>query len=141
MQWVQSTLSRESQVQSTGVTFGWWTLDSNGAMGTHLIDSLRGAKLRNQVFAFTLTDQAINFAQEVILPFVLQGVDGVRKGKYGSAKWKSVRSPRTKGNENDGTGKIGMSKGDWEIVDGMRNEVALEDYTLFGKFSEARLPC
>ncbi len=105
----------------------------------HLVESLRGARLQNQLFAFTLTNQVVNFAQEVIVPFLVQGVEGVRKGKFGSGRWKSTGGGSGKKkrveweDEKDGNEKVGMSKEDWGVVYQMRDEVDLEEYTLSGE--------
>ena len=141
MSFVQSTLSRRARIPGAETAevkgLRWWAQDSSGAGGIHLIESLKGARLRNQMFAFTLTNQVISLVQEVVVPFLAQGMEGVRKGKFGGGRWKVAGSGSGKKkrveweDEKDGNEKIGMNKKDWEVVYQMREEVGLEEYTLF----------
>ncbi|KAF8323489.1 calcium-activated chloride channel-domain-containing protein [Cantharellus anzutake] len=136
MQFVQSSLTRgvpAQDISTEGLKLvGWWTIDHNG----HQVESLRGVRLRDQVLAFTLTGQAINFVQEVVIPFLSQGFEGIKKGRYGGGRGKYAglggRKKRVEWeDEKDGNEKVGMNKEDWELVYRMRDEVGLEEYTLF----------
>lgn len=99
-------------------------LDQSGTQGEALIQSLKGIRLKNQVFAFTVTNQVINFVLEVIVPWVKEGVENVKaKGKLGKKKrveWEDEASASR------------LSKEDRELLDAARTEAALPDYQLFG---------
>ncbi len=73
MSLIQSALVFQVQNPGSGVMEmkwpRWWTQES-GAKGMHLVKSLTGARLENQLFAFMLMNQVINFVQEVIVPFL-----------------------------------------------------------------------
>ncbi|TDL23837.1 DUF590-domain-containing protein [Rickenella mellea] len=98
------------------------------------VQKLNPARLQNQMFAFTVTNQAINAFLEVGLPFIMRGIEGLRSGKGFS-----------NGNGNGGGKKkrvvfedenSGAAKEEREFLEKVRHEVSLPEYTLFGDYSE-----
>jgi len=79
------------------------------------------------MFAYIVTNQVINTLIEVVLPYVLRGVNDMRKGKY------SIN-----GNGN-GKKKVGFEdntvddKEERIFLAEVRRNVALPDYHLFGE--------
>lgn len=130
MRAVQSYLSSPiSESASDGqVVVGFFKSDRSGAQGRALVQSLKGVRLRNQVFAYTVTNQVINFVQEVIIPWVLESVE--------SAKARGKLSRKKRVEWEDEPSATNMSKEDRELLDTARAEAALPDYHIFGTHSE-----
>ncbi|KAG8732544.1 hypothetical protein FRC11_012745 [Ceratobasidium sp. 423] len=77
-------------------------------------------RLHAQMFAYTVTNQAINFFLETGLPFILRGVAKARANR-------SINGKR-KGDEK--------SDAVTQLVEHAREESALPEYTLFGDYAE-----
>ncbi|CAE6500154.1 unnamed protein product, partial [Rhizoctonia solani] len=77
-------------------------------------------RLHAQMFAYTVTNQAINFFLETGLPFILRGVAKARVNRSINGK------------------KKGDEKSDavTQLVEHAREESALPEYTLFGDYAE-----
>lgn len=90
------------------------------------------ARLQDQMFAYTVTNQAINTFLEVGLPFVLRKFDALRSRKAtGSSAGGGGKKKRVVF-EDEGRG----AKEEREFLEVVRREVALPEYTLFGDYSE-----
>ncbi|KAF8309277.1 DUF590-domain-containing protein [Clavulina sp. PMI_390] len=115
-----------------GKTTTIFKVDHSGAQGSSLIDSMKGDRLKNQVFAFTVTNQVINFVQEVVVPWVSEGIANVReKGVRGKKKrvgWEDEKS-------RDGSAPV-MTNEDRLLVENARGEAGLPDYELYGDYNE-----
>ncbi|KAB5593947.1 hypothetical protein CTheo_2673 [Ceratobasidium theobromae] len=72
-------------------------------------------RLHTQMFAYTVTNQAINFFLETGLPFILRGVSKARAKSAAKTDEKAHASP---------------------MVEQARKESSLPEYTLFGDYSE-----
>lgn len=72
-------------------------------------------RLHTQMFAYTVTNQAINFFLETGLPFILRGVSKARAKSAAKTDEKAHASP---------------------VVEQARKESSLPEYTLFGDYSE-----
>lgn len=90
---------------------------------------LDASRLQNQMFAYTVTSQIVNTLVEVVLPYVLRGVNDVRNGKHHNGN----------GNGNgNGKKKVGFEdqtvddKAERQFLTEVRRNVALPDYELFG---------
>lgn len=93
---------------------------------------LNRSRLQNQMFAYTVTNQAINFFFEVGLPFLTRAFASVRSGKRrpslsGASKKKRV------GFEDD---KNGAARDEREFLERVRKEVSLPQYGLFEDHNE-----
>lgn len=107
-------------------------------------NKLNPSRLRDQMFAFTVTNQVVNTFLEIGLPFVLRAVESVRSGKGlsftsgtltpGSAKKKRVAFEEdTNGSD---VAKNANGKEEREFMERVRREVALPEYSLFVDYSE-----
>lgn len=82
---------------------------------------LNASRLQNQMFAYTVTNQAINTFLEVGLPYVMRGVDSVRRGKGLHMR-------------GHGTVFADDPDGDKAFVAEVKEQAALPEYSLFGTF-------
>lgn len=127
-----TTTDGVTQEKAAGPTGGFWDIDTTNAR-----HKLNPGRLRDQMFAYTVTNQIINTFVEVGLPFVLRRVAAFRDRK------KTVPTPGSPGGKNgvkkrvvfeDEKEKGGMEER--EFLDGVRKEAALAEYELFGDYSE-----
>jgi anoctamin-10 len=94
---------------------------------------LKRTRLETQMFAFMVTNQAIDGFFEVGLPYVMRAFAAVRSGKRrpslsaGSSKKKRV------GFEDE---KNGAARDEREFLERVRREVSLPDYHLFEDYKE-----
>lgn len=125
MTYVQQSLS-SSSVFSTA---GFVNVDKTGASGVRVIQGLKAERLRNQVFAYTATNQVVGFVLEVVLPWVTKFIKGVDKSALPGGKKKRVDWEDEKGENSSGAS---MTTEDRAFLGSVRSEVALADYQLFG---------
>lgn len=127
-----TTTDGVTQEKAAGPTGGFWDIDTTNAR-----HKLNPGRLRDQMFAYTVTNQIINTFVEVGLPFVLRRVAAFRDRK------KAVPTPGSPGGKNgvkkrvvfeDEKEKGGLEER--EFLDGVRKEAALPEYELFGDYSE-----
>ncbi|KDQ06303.1 hypothetical protein BOTBODRAFT_121703 [Botryobasidium botryosum FD-172 SS1] len=105
-----------------------WHIQDIGE-ATRLLDPNR---LRNQMFALTVTSQGVNFFMEVGLPIVMRFVDAFRNGKgprAGSRK-------KVKFEDEKHASSVVETKEERELMDQINAEVALPQYELFGDYAE-----
>ncbi|CAE6440816.1 unnamed protein product [Rhizoctonia solani] len=76
-------------------------------------------RLHAQMFAYTVTNQAINFFLETGLPFILRGVAKARVSRSITGKRKDEKSDAVA-----------------QLVEHAKEESALPEYTLFGDYAE-----
>ncbi|GLB43323.1 putative calcium-activated chloride channel [Lyophyllum shimeji] len=114
---------------------GFWDMEKANARG-----KLNPDRLKNQMFAYTVTNQVVNTLQEVGLPYVLRAVAALRNGKKAASTSGGQGSPNGKNGVKkrvvfeDEKEKGGMEER--EFLDRVRQEVALPDYELFGDYDE-----
>lgn len=119
-----------------------WNADAASAR-----TKLNSGRLRDQMFAYTVTNQAINTFTEVGLPFILRRVETYRKNKTnGHAKSPSITSITSseKNASDSGTKKRVVFEDEQErgglveraFLDRVREEAALPEYDLFVDYSE-----
>ncbi|CAE7231774.1 unnamed protein product [Rhizoctonia solani] len=77
-------------------------------------------RLHAQMFAYTVTNQAINFFLETGLPFILRGVAKARANR-------SINGKRKNDEDSDAV---------TQLVEHAREESALPEYSLFGDYAE-----
>ncbi|KAF9480330.1 DUF590-domain-containing protein [Pholiota conissans] len=106
---------------------------------------LNSERLRDQMFAYTVTNQAVNTFMEVGLPFVLRRVEAFRKKKT-HTKTPSTASVISSGGSDTSNGakkrvvfedekeRGGMAER--AFLDKVREEAALPEYDLFADYSE-----
>ena len=113
---------------------GIWDVDQ-----THVGAKLNPGRLKDQMFAYTVTGQVTDTLTEIGLPFVMRRLEAFRKGKT------TVKGLVSLGN-GDGTGlkkrvvfEDEKEKGGMEeraFLDSVREEAALPEYDLFVDYSE-----
>ncbi|EPQ56716.1 DUF590-domain-containing protein [Gloeophyllum trabeum ATCC 11539] len=156
MQNVQMFLEKSDVVQGTGflaslaLTPGvnatkvvgdegkrFWVMDTQSARR-----KLNPSRLQNQMYAYTVTNQIINFFLENVLPFAMRAVDSVRNGRpvwdafttSASSVGRKGKSPKKRVVFEDES--RGEGKDEREFLEEVRREVALPEYEVFGDFSE-----
>jgi len=82
-------------------------------------------RLQDQMFAFTVTNQIINFFVEVVLPVGLRKAHDVKANGFQGKKKRVGFDDQTDG-----------LKEEREFLDTVRHQVALPAYTLFGDYNE-----
>lgn len=82
-------------------------------------------RLQDQMFAFTVTNQIINFFVEVVLPVVLRKAHDVKANGFHGKKKRVGFDDQLDG-----------PKEEREFLDNVRHQVALPHYTLFGDYNE-----
>ncbi|KAJ3511071.1 hypothetical protein NLJ89_g4313 [Agrocybe chaxingu] len=107
---------------------------------------LNPGRLRDQMFAFTVTNQAVNTFLEVGLPFVLRWVDDFRKKKAKAKNGAPVSSAASSVGSDSGSSvkkrvvfEDEQERGGLEeraYLDSVREEAALPEYDLFADYSE-----
>ena len=94
------------------------------------------SRLEDQMFAYTVTNQATDFFTEIGLPFLTRAFTLVRSGKYRSSLFgMGMGAPKKKrvGFEDD---KNGAARDEREFLERVRREVSLPQYELFGDYNE-----
>lgn len=115
---------------------GMWDVDQ-----THARAKLDPRRLRDQMFAYTVTGQVVDTFTEVGLPFVLRRFDAFRKGKA------TVKDLVSLGRHHYDSGCVKkrvvfedeQEKGGMEeraFLDSVREEAALPEYDLFVDYNE-----
>jgi len=97
---------------------------------------LSRSRLESQMFAFTVTNQAINFFFEVGLPYLMRAFTSFRSGKgWLPLSGPGAGSPRKKrvGFEDE---KSGAARDEREFLERVRREVSLPQYDLFEDYNE-----
>lgn len=115
------------------------------------------ARLQNQMFAYTVTQSAVNTFNEVGLPYVMRKIEEYRSGTSGASKPKSRLSSPSSSSKSivSGSSSPDQKKSSWvngkrvvfededyagrserEFLARVRHEAALPDYTLFEDYSE-----
>ncbi|KAG6832166.1 hypothetical protein H0H92_004897 [Tricholoma furcatifolium] len=100
---------------------------------------LNPGRLKEQMFAYTVTNQVVDTFTEVGLPFVLRAVASFRNGKKGllppsSPSEKNKNGVKKRVVFEDEREKGGLAER--EFLDHVRSQVALPEYELFQDYSE-----
>jgi hypothetical protein len=119
-----ATESVKPGLNGNATVVGMWDVDLGSAKR-----KLNPLRLRDQMFAYTVTNQIINTFLEVGLPFVLRFVFS-SKGSSGSGKKKRVVFEDEVGSDGEGNKEMR------EFLERVRKEVALPEYELFGDYNE-----
>ncbi|KAI0306043.1 calcium-activated chloride channel-domain-containing protein [Multifurca ochricompacta] len=93
---------------------------------------LNRSRLQNQMFAYTVTNQAINFFLEVGLPFLTRAFASVRSGKRRPSLSVTAKKKRV-GFDDE---KSGAARDEREFLERVRREVSLPEYDLFEDYDE-----
>ncbi|KAJ7230352.1 calcium-activated chloride channel-domain-containing protein [Mycena pura] len=106
-----------------------WNVDTSVAG-----QKVNTARLRDQMFAYTVTAQVVNTFVEIGLPFVLRAVESFRTRKAnGNGKGNGDKGKKRVVFEDEKE-KGGMEER--EFLEGVRKQMALPEYELFGDYSE-----
>ena len=137
----QSITTFTTPFPSATLSSGLHTTKKEGSQALFVSDigtaraKLDRSRLQDQMFAYTVTNQATGFFFEVGLPFLTRAYASVRSGKRrpslsgGSAGSKKKRV----GFEDD---KNGAARDEREFLERVRREVSLPQYTLFEDYNE-----
>ncbi|KAL5513194.1 hypothetical protein ACEPAH_3592 [Sanghuangporus vaninii] len=113
------------------------------------------ARLQNQMFAYTVTNQAIGTFTEIGLPFIMRRIESFRSGSSGSSKIGTSSSSGSAG-PSSGSSTVTVDSGkktnngkrvvfedeesggrdEREFLARVRHEASLPPYTLFADYSE-----
>ncbi|ESK85554.1 hypothetical protein Moror_10042 [Moniliophthora roreri MCA 2997] len=103
----------------------------------HKLDS---ARLRNQMFAYTVTNQIVNTFQEVGLPFILRKISAITSKKSHSS---SIDSPSDGNSTTSSTKKVSFederpssSPAEKALLSKTLHELSLPPYDVFSDYSE-----
>ncbi|KAF8877895.1 calcium-activated chloride channel-domain-containing protein [Infundibulicybe gibba] len=110
---------------TVGSSAGIWDMDTANAHR-----KLNPGRLRDQMFAYTVTNQVVNTFVEVGLPFILRGIASFRNGK---------KHPQSNGKKKKVVFEDEKERGgeeEREFLERVREEVELPEYELFGDYSE-----
>jgi len=108
-----------------------WDVDVNTAR-----QKLKPARLQDQMFAYTVTNQIVNTFQEIGLPFVMRFAIKLWNGKL-SHKSDLIEKESTKANVDEKQNKEDSTEQQEEgYLEKVREEVGLPEYDLFGDYSE-----
>ncbi|KAG2011276.1 hypothetical protein CC2G_011417 [Coprinopsis cinerea AmutBmut pab1-1] len=117
----------EKDTAAGGTHLGLWDMDTMNAR-----NKLNPARLRDQMFAFTVTNQIINTFTEVGLPFVLRGVNTfLKKGKPTNGNGDSLKKKVVFEDEKERGGLEERA-----YLERIRSEAALPEYDLFADYNE-----
>jgi hypothetical protein len=108
---------------------GIWDMDISRAR-----QKLDSSRLRDQMFAYTVTNQIVNTFTEVGLPYILRFVSTFRNGKSSSKPTLPEGEPKKRVVFEDEKEKGGMEER--MFLDKVREEVALPEYDLFEDYNE-----
>ncbi|KAL0579877.1 hypothetical protein V5O48_002124 [Marasmius crinis-equi] len=129
--WLDKTTN--ATTDSTDASTRIWDINPN--------HKLNPGRLRDQMFAYTVTNQIVNTFQEIGLPFVVRKISAFTAKKNTS----SSSTPSSSSNSSssalrkkvvfeDEKEKGGQEEK--EFLEGVREQVALPDYDLFSDYSE-----
>lgn len=113
-----------------------WEVDTGSAKGM-----LNPSRLQNQMFAITVTNQVINTFLEIGLPYVMRAVDSLRSGKGLTLASNAAGAKKKRVAFEDDAAEAEMVKNangkeEKELMERIKREVALPEYTLFADYSE-----
>jgi len=101
---------------------------TDGFMETNILKAqskVNPNRLQDQMFAFTVTNQIINFFVEVVLPVVLRKAHDVKANGFQGKKKRVGFDDQLDGPREER-----------EFLDNVRHEVALPAYSIFGDYNE-----
>ncbi|KAJ6580774.1 calcium-activated chloride channel-domain-containing protein [Mycena capillaripes] len=118
-----------SSLNATEHTKGMWNVDTSAAG-----QKLNAGRLKDQMFAYTVTNQIVNTFVEIGLPYVLRGVESFRTRKSnGNGNGKGEKGKKRVVFEDE---KEKGGAEEREFLENVRKEVALPEYETFGDYSE-----
>ncbi|KAH9839977.1 DUF590-domain-containing protein [Rhodofomes roseus] len=137
----RATAKFASASASTGKARSLWEMDIMSAR-----NKLSPTRLQDQMFAFTVTNQAVNAFLEIGLPYVLRAVAVIRRrglraaGASANGSANSGKKKRVSFEDEAGEGKTparDREKGeDREFMEEVWRQVALPPYELFTDYNE-----
>lgn len=139
MNTVQQAITAFTVPFSPTPSFGLRTTKTEGGHAFFVSDmgatraKLDRSRLQNQMFAYTVTDQAVNFFFEVGLPFLTRAYSSVRSGKRRPSLSGAGSKKKRVGFEDD---KNGAARDEREFLERIRREVSLPQYELPEDYNE-----
>ncbi|KAJ7780074.1 calcium-activated chloride channel-domain-containing protein [Mycena maculata] len=117
-------------LNATAHTQGMWNVDTSAAG-----QKLNSARLKDQMFAYTVTNQVVNTFVEIGLPYVLRGVESfrARRSANGNGNGKGEKGKKRVVFEDE---KEKGGQEEREFLEDVRRQVALPEYDTFGDYSE-----
>lgn len=112
-----------------GPSGGMWDMNISRARR-----KLNPSRLRDQMFAYTVTNQIVNTFVEVGLPYITRFVSSARNGKGTPKPGSPEGEPKKRVVFEDEKEKGGMEER--MFLDKVREEVTLPEYDLFADYSE-----
>lgn len=112
-----------------GPSGGLWDMDIGRAR-----QKLNPARLRDQMFAYTVTNQIVNSFTEVGLPYIMRFISTFRNGKSAPKPSSPTGEPKKRVVFEDEKERGGMEER--VFLDKVREEVSLPEYDLFADYSE-----
>ncbi len=109
-------------------TAGIWEVDATTAGR-----KLNPGRLRDQMFAYTVTNQVVNTFMEIGLPFVLRAVENYRNKRKTNSGTSSPKGKKKVVFEDE---KEKGGAEEREFLERVRSEVALPEYDIFGDYNE-----
>ncbi|KXN83968.1 hypothetical protein AN958_00612 [Leucoagaricus sp. SymC.cos] len=106
-----------------------WEMDMNNAR-----QKLNPARLKDQMFAYTVTNQIVDTFTEVGLPFIMRSVTSFWNGKNTPKQGSPGAEPKKRVVFEDEKEKGGMEER--KYLDKVREEMMLPEYNLFADYSE-----
>ncbi|GJJ11388.1 hypothetical protein Clacol_005621 [Clathrus columnatus] len=140
MRTVEGVFVDESGNESKAVSMGRFKRWGFGARQGRELDT---GRLQNQMFAFTVTNQIINTLQEIVVPYIMRGIEEYRNGGgWNSSKKNSGtpvsggRTPQRKATELEMMELTNEREWETKFLKQVRKNAMLPDYTLFGDYAE-----
>lgn len=121
----------EKLTNATGNAYSFW---ARGA-------KTDPARLQNQMFAFTVTQQAIGTFTEVGLPFITRKIEALRSGQKSSKSTKPKDNSKSETSDRKGKRVVfedeeSGDRDEREFLAVARHEASLPEYSLFADYSE-----
>ncbi|KAK7031750.1 calcium-activated chloride channel-domain-containing protein [Favolaschia claudopus] len=122
-------LNATQPLNTTLHTKGFWDVDTSVAG-----QKLNAGRLKDQMFAYTVTNQIVNTFVEIGLPYILRGVESLRaKKSNGNGNGKGDKGKKRVVFEDE---KEKGGEEEREFLEQVRKEAALPEYELFDDYSE-----
>jgi len=144
-----STIGKDSVVITDSITGISETAKASAIWDSTAVHTkLNPGRLRDQMFAYTVTNQAVNTFLEVGLPFILRRFETFRKdkakAKIAAAGASSPNSNSSAASDNGSVKKRVVFEDEKErgglverqFLDSVREEASLPEYDLFADYSE-----
>ncbi|KAG2053751.1 DUF590-domain-containing protein [Suillus hirtellus] len=98
---------------------------------------LNSSRLQDQMFAFSVTNQAVDTFTAIGLPYILRAVESFRNGKgFRSGNGKGHGKKKRVAFDDEPVGHDAQGREEREFLERVRSEVVLPEYDVFTDYSE-----